>query len=620
MQGYQYGRVESYSRKGGQQKKRANGDRAWTVEEVIAEAERKPGSCSHVEEPDPDPLIIPGSCKNFDELRQAHNDACKVKQQVPYSNPKTGKKSVRTKALRVDKHTLYSSVISLPILSADAWAMPDLMNECMDLFHQVVRFETDRLEEAGGQFAMAVVHRDEAHMHIHVYGIDPIRGEITWLHPGKAAVDNIRRGAGWKKDNVAEQGRAYCDAMRQWQDDIYTSVFRDAGLMRYGPKRFRLPRAEYLQQMAAHEQLAVTRRDLPEARKTIDEAHSLQESIEAKRQELEREKLEFEEYVTSKKCEIQIAEEDLSERQEALFFEQKRKQAEGDQIIAKAEDAKREADARLAATKGVADGTIIADLTNAEEPFKVAKDADSDKAKPLLAAIMASPKAAIDATKALRAAFRPLKNKLDAQLAAIEWVSEERGTVDPSREGNEFQSAENTDKKTADTLLTRIRLAPKAALGAVMPLVNILKRTKQAENSVNAASAAVLAASEGLFDFDADKTNDGFIALNGGNPERVKVLEARMKLDKKVASRVGRAINATINRAVRDKAKKAEDRAQKAEGRWNKAYEQIAGIVKSARDYMHPSDYEKFRRKAALVVNNADQQVRDTHRGEERGR
>ena len=284
MQGFQYGHIESYSRKGGQQKKRANGDRAWTVDEVIAEAERKPGSCSHVEEPDPDPLIIPGSCKNFDELRQKHKDASKVKQQVPYTIPKTGQKSVRTKALRVDKHTLYSSVISLPILSADAWAMPDLMDECMELFHQVVRFEKDRLEAAGGQFAMAVVHRDEAHMHIHVYGVDPVRGEITWLHPGKAAVDNIRRGAGWKKDNVAEQGRAYCDAMRQWQDDFYTSVFRDAGLMRYGPKRFRLSRAEHLQQMAAHEQLALMSSDLPEARKTIDEAHSQQESIEAKRE------------------------------------------------------------------------------------------------------------------------------------------------------------------------------------------------------------------------------------------------------------------------------------------------------------------------------------------------
>nr|WP_321455960.1 hypothetical protein [uncultured Cohaesibacter sp.] len=215
----------------------------------------------------------------------------------------------------------------------------------MDLFHQVVRFETDRLEEAGGQFAMAVVHRDEAHMHIHVYGVDPVRGEITWLHPGKAAVDNIRRGAGWKKDNVAEQDRAYCEAMRQWQDDIYTSVFRGAGLMRYGPKRFRLPRAEYLQQMAAHEQLAVTRRDLPEARKTIDDAHSMQESIEAKRQELEREKLEFEEYVTSKECKLQIAEEDLFERQNKVYFEQRQKQAEGDQIIAKAKEAKQEADA-----------------------------------------------------------------------------------------------------------------------------------------------------------------------------------------------------------------------------------------------------------------------------------
>nr|WP_320142505.1 hypothetical protein [uncultured Cohaesibacter sp.] len=287
-----------------------------------------------------------------------------------------------------------------------------------------------------------------------------------------------------------------------------------------------------------------------------------------------------------------------------------------DDMLCEAQEAKQEADARLTATKGIAEGTIVADLTNAEEPSKVAKDADSDKAKPLLAAIKTSPKAAIDATKALRAAFRPLKNKLDAQLAAIEWVSEECGTVDHSREGNEFRVAENTDKQTADTLLSRIRLAPKTALGAVMPLVNILKRTKQAENAAIVGSAAVFTAAEGLFDFDADKPNDGFIALNGANPERVKGLEVRMKLDKRLASRVGRAVNATINRAVKDKAKKAEQRAQTAESRWNKAYEQIAGIVRSARDYMHPSDYDKFRRKAALVVNNADQFANQTDQQE----
>lgn len=147
-------------------------------------------------------------------------------------------------------------------------------------------------------------------------------------------------------------------------------------------------------------------------------------------------------------------------------------------------------------------------------------------------------------------------------------------------------------------------------------MVNILKRTKQAENAEIVGSAAVFAAAEGLVDFDADKTNDGFIALIGANPERVKGLEVRMKLDKRLASRVGRAVNATINRAVKDKAKKAEQRAQTAESRWNKAYEQIAGIVKSARDYMHPSDYEKFRRKAALVVNNADQFTNQTDQQE----
>lgn len=54
MQGYQFGLIETWSRKGVAEEKDKdiivwrNGQRGWTVDQILNEAEREPGASEHV--------------------------------------------------------------------------------------------------------------------------------------------------------------------------------------------------------------------------------------------------------------------------------------------------------------------------------------------------------------------------------------------------------------------------------------------------------------------------------------------------------------------------------------------------------------------------------------------
>ena len=65
---------------------------------------------------------------------------------------------------------------------------------------------------------MAALHFDEAHVHIHVYGLDRQRGSVNGLHPGKAALDDFRERHGALSRTgttlFQQSKREYCDAMR----------------------------------------------------------------------------------------------------------------------------------------------------------------------------------------------------------------------------------------------------------------------------------------------------------------------------------------------------------------------------------------------------------------------
>ena len=136
MQGFQFGHIETWSRSGVSKrngttsKVRRNGQRGWTPAQIIDEAAREPGAADHVGYERRDPVVIAGTCNSFDELRDAHDEACNVKVSVPYTNPKTKKKGTRERAVRVDTHTLYTAVVSLPVESAEALRDSKTMAEC----------------------------------------------------------------------------------------------------------------------------------------------------------------------------------------------------------------------------------------------------------------------------------------------------------------------------------------------------------------------------------------------------------------------------------------------------------------------------------------------------------
>lgn len=276
MKGYQFARMESYSVQGAPGKKfrepkfRKSGERAWTAQEVLDEAERKPWASFHVNPGGKPPQILPGTVSSFAAARAAHEEASMLKEVYV----RKGKKAKRK--LRSDARTLYSSVVSLPTLTMDALADPELQEECVALLAAAMEHERKTVEKAGGVLLMGVIHWDEDHVHAHYLAIEPQLGRVDTLHPGRAAkiVFNESHAAEKVKDPKAVgQGanRAYRAAMSKWQDDFYEGVFDGAGLLRFGPKRCRMTRAEYQKALAVKDRQAKDEKRRAECAATFNE-------------------------------------------------------------------------------------------------------------------------------------------------------------------------------------------------------------------------------------------------------------------------------------------------------------------------------------------------------------
>jgi hypothetical protein len=287
MEGYQYGHVETWSRAGSTgtvHHERAEGGarRRWTTEEILDEAERLASASLHVERGGPAPQIIPAAVGSFKALRAAHAAAAGIKETFDYTDPKTKEKKKRSRALRRDARTLYTAVFSLPVMTADALAVPELRAECLAVLQAAIDHERDRIVQRGGVLAMSVVHWDEAMVHVHVYALDPKYGRVDALHPGVVAkaecMSNPRALTLNPKDRNKAGNRAYCEAMRAWQDDLHAEVFAPAGLLRAGPRRERLTRADYLHaKRVAGERREDEERKLELAEGVADLAHGFRE-------------------------------------------------------------------------------------------------------------------------------------------------------------------------------------------------------------------------------------------------------------------------------------------------------------------------------------------------------
>lgn len=442
MQGYQFAHLETWSRQGATksggevQRARRNGQRAWTAEEILDEAERVPGASGHVERAQREPTIWAGTCTSFDELRAAHEQACSVRVAFPYTDPKTGKKKTRKRTLRSDTHTLFSAVFSLPVTSREALADAAVMAECMEVLRAAQAFEQRRLEGAGGEFAMAVLHLDEDHVHLHVYGLDRQRGSVNHLHPGRAANDAFRARHGALKQSGTTLGsqaqRVYCDALREWQDDLHREVFADAGLLRLGPRRARLSRAEYLRQMREQEAAAQARDELRSAgalRNTLaamgtlmDEREDLAEARDREQDEREARLTELAQTVarqadaarsmaadvlrkaaenaaeaerlSSERAELAETRHGLDDRESSLV---EREREVGEQR-SRNEARERDLDASLAAVEAIGEGLVAWDEADGRETLQAAKGA---RLSPVWGKLLARMKKAPDAAVAM---------------------------------------------------------------------------------------------------------------------------------------------------------------------------------------------------------------------------
>lgn len=241
---FQFGHIEAYAR----QPKKGFG-----VEGIWKEAHRVPGYCNHVKDPQPYGLVYGVSPREAAEMATAWGDQAR-------------EKGGRRK-LRRDAPVLLGGVLSYP-RNGDDWE--GFKRACLAWLKK----------KYGKNLRSVVEHHDEEHPHLHFYCIPEIGQTFNDLHEGRQAAQEAKR----KGEQKCIQQAAHNRAMKNWQDELYHGVSRELGLMRYGPKRLRIPnRAEW----QAHQ---TAMRAILAAEKASQEAITkMQEQVQREYQEARQE-------------------------------------------------------------------------------------------------------------------------------------------------------------------------------------------------------------------------------------------------------------------------------------------------------------------------------------------
>ncbi|EKN4176615.1 hypothetical protein NUF64_004451 [Yersinia enterocolitica] len=220
---YQFIHIEDYSvnvskktKNDGKNKKYNNETKGRSVSQIISEAKREDGFCSHVEKPK-DPTILYG--KSLEEVEKLAMEY--------HSKTKIIDKNGKEKKLRSDANVLLAGVISLN-------------RENMEIWDEYKNDSIEYLKNKYGKKLISVIeHTDEEHPHLHFYCIQDVGKKFDLLHDGKKALFE-------NKDKIKhEQNIAYLDAMRAFQEDFFKVVSLNHGLSKDGPRRARMSRSDY---------------------------------------------------------------------------------------------------------------------------------------------------------------------------------------------------------------------------------------------------------------------------------------------------------------------------------------------------------------------------------------
>ena len=187
-----------------------------SVSQIISEAKRDNGFCSHVEKPE-DPIILYG--KNLDEVEKLAMEY--------HSKTKIIDKNGKEKKLRSDANVLLAGVISLNRENMEIWE--DYKNDSIAYLKN----------KYGKKLISVIEHTDEEHPHIHFYCIQDIGKKFDLIHDGKKALYEN------KDKKKHDQNIAYLDSMRAFQEDFFKVVSSNYGLSKDGPRRARMSRSDY---------------------------------------------------------------------------------------------------------------------------------------------------------------------------------------------------------------------------------------------------------------------------------------------------------------------------------------------------------------------------------------
>lgn len=242
MSGPQFIHIQTWSRK--------SNKAGQSIAQVIAEATRDPEYSTHVAEPHP-PRILLGNLEKFKADHDAHVAARSTIVQMADG-------SERERAIRTDRHTMASIIMSYPVPYAAI--NTDEQRQKLEAWE---KRNLDWLKEKyGDQLYVVLAHDDEPYPHIHAWLLPDDPGcDATTLHPGKLAkkqAEAFAKADGLEPREAVKLGnRALKEAMTGWQDEYYVAVGAPCGLTRSGPNRRRLSREQWRAEKATANAQAV---------------------------------------------------------------------------------------------------------------------------------------------------------------------------------------------------------------------------------------------------------------------------------------------------------------------------------------------------------------------------
>lgn len=189
------------------------------VGQVLGEVMRDIGYCPHVDNPQ-EPIFLYG---DVDTLRS-------MPARIELNLAAYEKRHNLKRSIRSDAHVLLAGTATFPreLEQSDPARYIEWRQKTLDYLKK----------KYGDNLQCVVEHQDESHPHLHFYVMSAEHVNAKDLHDGYIASSAF-------KSMTNEANDAYNDAMRDYQTDYFNQVGHSCGLLRDGPKRKRMPKAEY---------------------------------------------------------------------------------------------------------------------------------------------------------------------------------------------------------------------------------------------------------------------------------------------------------------------------------------------------------------------------------------